>query len=326
MSSFNVPGIPVYFVGPYGPELYLVPYGTPFMRVAVQGYEVPPAVEEEHPAQENGPTDEEQEAGDAFVAHTEALNRAKEIVAEFGDDFDLDAQEKRVINDLKEAIAADNAEKVMEALQDWDVRAAFDEDEDRVEEELADVAHHLREDEEEQARSQFLKDKTEELYKHLREMVGFYQAQHPLFKEYQAMNAETNKKKRDANNKKYWATRTEMIRIQKEWLGVYEAFAALYTELETMDTDFYTTFNAYVKERHPEDPDRNYKALNADIARKFRFHVRRDEERKTGAHNSAAGKPAPGTEKPAPPPATLADKLSALLAKEAAGGGSWGDM
>lgn len=134
---------------PFGnPVVQYVQVGTIFYRMETYLAVVPPAPPAvmEHPAQENGPTDEEQKAGDAFVAHVEARSRAEGIVDEFDGDLTLQPVEIGIINTLKEALATDNVEKLKEALQDWDVLCEHDEDEDRVDEELQHVAELLQED------------------------------------------------------------------------------------------------------------------------------------------------------------------------------------
>jgi hypothetical protein len=314
----SVPGVPVYVCDPLrGMVLYMVPYGTPFYTVGFGQVPMQAAAVVEQPAPE-GANDEEQEAGDAFVAHVEALNRAKRVVADFGGDMDLDPQEMRIINDLKEAIAADNAEKVMEALQDWDVRAEFDEDEDRVDEEQAHVAQ-LRAEDEEQARSQPLKDKKEELHRLFRELYKLSEFQKPLYKAVKEMEAEENPKKREKNKTNYWETWNRMVAAQKDWLGTLETLKALDAEIAALDPghEFNTLAN---KTWYPDEPDRDYLCLYAMISRNFKGNISRDEKRRANMHKSAAGKSAPA-------PATLAEMMSAQLAKEAAGGStSWGDI
>lgn len=289
MSFVNVPGIPVYFVGPYGPVLYLVPFGTPFMEV--QGYVVPPAVVEEHPVPEGTNNDDE------FVD------------AETGEALPPEMQES----------AKEFAETV-EALK-WAHEEAKNE-----EEELAEVARYLHEDEEAQEALALENKKKEEeaqealafqikmdeIHKKIQEMTALNKEHHELNTQLYIMRQVKDKETRDANNAKYQEMDAAHKAALTAWLEKYAVFTALFAECKAVDPNFRKTFNAYIKARLPAEPERDYEGLNARIARNNLAALN---------WKPAAVKAAPGTEKLAPAPAMLNDFASVQLAKKAAGGG-----
>lgn len=160
--------------------------------------------------------------------------------------------------------------------------------------------------------------KKEELHKRFRELYKLSEIQKPLYMLIKALEAEKDPQKRGKNKTKYWETWNRMVAAQKDWLGTLEELKALDAEITALDPEheFNTLAN---KTWYPDEPDRDYWALYAMISRNFKSNISRDEKRRANMHKPATGS--------APAPATLADVLSAQLAKEAAGGKSlWGDM
>lgn len=149
-SVVSIPGFPVYVWDPVrGMVMYMVPVGTPFVEVATwvpvqapvvveqQQAPVQTVAEQPAPAEEEGLTEEQEEA-DAFFKLTD---KARAIIADFGDEnpFDpLDDAEKSAIKALKEGLSEGKVEKIKQALEDWE---AVQEQKDYLEEEDEQVAH-----------------------------------------------------------------------------------------------------------------------------------------------------------------------------------------
>lgn len=221
-------------------------------------------------------TNEEWEAGEAF---------AEEVAG-------LETGMTKEEQDAGEEFAAD-----MEA-REW-----ADFEDDRVDEEQAHIG-----------KLQDADLKKEELHRLFRELIELNDVQKPLYKAVKDMEAEENPKIREKNKTKYWDTWNRMVAAQKDWLGTYEALKALDVEIKSLDPEH--SFNSMIKARYPEEPDRDYEALNSLISRNFKSNISRDEKRRQRMHAPVSGKPAP-------PVMTLADKLSDMLAKQAAGRNPW---
>lgn len=260
-----------------------------------------PRVESDAPVEAH--TEEVEEAGAAFVAALAPPDEDGGITAEMEAAFE---KFERQVADEAEAEAW------------WHAQVEKDEEEQRH------VAGLL-----------FVEDKTPELYDMLQAMVKLKHEHDDFQNQLYEMRQVKSPKERNANNAKYKKTQTADKAVLTAWLEEHARFATLFDKCKSLDEEFDATFNAYVKTRHPGDPDRDYRKLNAFLARKFNEQI--------NGKKPAVGKPAPGTEKPAPKPATLAEIVSARLANEAAGGGraprapalsalkgdsdgAWGDM